>query len=78
MTRTTVTWTLPHPGRRLPAVDEYTMPTDLVTPNPDDDTGTPQSPRKRLFGKAAVPTKATRRERKQLRAAHQRVDDDAS
>lgn len=54
---------------------EHPPAESLVTPDQDDDEGTPQKPRRRLgIGKAKVPTKATRRERRELRRA---LDHDA-
>lgn len=55
-------------------MNEHEMPTDLVTPDPDDDAGTPQSPvKRRPWSKPKVPTKATLRERHQLRKAAKRT-----
>lgn len=49
-------------------LDPHTMPTDLVTPAPDD-PGAPQKPKARLLRKAKVPTRATLREARQFRKA---------
>ncbi len=60
----------------MPDVHGYEHPDleQLVTPDPDDDEGAPQKPSRRLgIGPLKVPTRATLRERRQLRKAAKRT-----